>query len=103
MANANGVYPRFGIQRNYKPTKDEIVMPVDTIRFYLQQVAGRVLTIIDGAFPEGRQNTALKSMIKKEFRTQHDRLTDYFSKSNSVEIGLSEVDMFGVEHVERLP
>ena len=44
-----------------------------TIR-YLKSVEGRVLTIMEAAFPNESQREAVKSLIKKEFRREMSRV-----------------------------
>lgn len=52
-------------------------MPEAQVNFHMKCVAGRVLTLVDGMVAEGRQNQALKTLIKKEFREEFNRVFQY--------------------------
>lgn len=49
---------------------------------HMKKTAGRILTVIDASFPEGTQRNALKSLIKREFRTELERIGDFFDGPN---------------------
>lgn len=71
-------------------------MDEDLVVFHLKSVAGRILTLVDGMLPQGSQNTALKTLIKKEFREQFSRTFGYFHDDACVQSGqiLGEVEVF---------
>ena len=69
-------------------------MPPGQVDFHLKSVAGRVLTLIDGAVPEGKQNAALKSLIKKEFREEFNRTFKYLYGGERCFTGMNEADIF---------
>lgn len=64
------------------------------VEFHLKSVAGRILTLVDGMLPEGKQNTALKTLIKKEFREEFGRVFRYFMDGCGESTGLPEVKKF---------
>lgn len=79
------------------PNRALPTMPPGQVDFHLKSVAGRILTLIDGAFPEGKQNTALKSLVKKEFREEFSRVFNYLyndARSGSAEPGPFDADLF---------
>jgi hypothetical protein len=49
-------------------TPEVMEMSESDFVFRTKNLAGKILTIIDGALPEGKQNAAIKSLIRKEFR-----------------------------------
>lgn len=57
-------------------------MEQDVVVFHIKCVAGRVLTIIDATINAEAQNKALKTLIKKEFREQLERVSKFFLPSN---------------------
>lgn len=59
------------------PNRQLPTMPPGQVDHHLKSVAGRILTLIDGAIPDERQNKALKTLIKKEFREEFDRVFRY--------------------------
>lgn len=64
-------------------------MPKDTVDFHLKSIAGRILTLIDGVVPEGKQNAAIKTLVKKEFREQFHRVSEYFwSDGRNASVGV---------------
>lgn len=72
-------------------------MPPGQVDHHLKSVAGRILTLIDGAFPEGKQNAALKSLIKKEFREEFSRVFNYFYSDVRSAQGCDEANIFDRE------
>src|SRR5579885_681645 len=68
------------------PKRDLPTMPPGQVDHHLKSVAGRILTLIDGAIPDARQNKALKTLIKKEFREEFNRTFRYlYSDARSTE------------------
>lgn len=72
-------------------------MPENQVNHHLKSVAGRILTLIDGAFPEGKQNAALKTLVRKEFREEFNRVFRYLHSSARSTEGVQEVNIFDAE------
>jgi hypothetical protein len=59
-------------------------MSEQTFLFHIKNLAGRVLTILDGSLPEGKQVNAIKSLVKKEFREELNRSYYVFHSDNGI-------------------
>jgi len=48
--------------------KGELLAPYNNIEYRTSKLSGVILTIIDSAIPESKQNKAIKDLVKKEIR-----------------------------------
>lgn len=76
----------------YKKPYQAPTMSENDVVFNVKSVAGRILTIIDAMFPVEQQNKALKTLIKKEFREQLNRIFKKLHMDGGCETGESAED-----------
>lgn len=62
-------------------------MVENTYVFRTKNLAGRILTIIDSALPEGSQNKSVKALIKKEFREELNNAWHVFHAGENTSFG----------------
>lgn len=60
------------VEREYRE------MHENTVVYHVKHLAGRVLTIIESSLPEGKQSSAVKALIKREFRDELNSVYLYF-------------------------
>lgn len=51
----------------------------------IQYLTGRILTVIDASFPDGKQQKAVKDLIKSEFRNLLGQYQSYSNEGHSLE------------------
>lgn len=57
---------------------------------YNNQIMGEVLTLIESSIPEGKQQTALKSLIKQSFWRNYDLVWQWMNKIERIKEGEKE-------------
>jgi len=75
---ADPLLAMLGSEENYGPQSPKRSLTADAVaqqaKINLQSLEGRVLTIVESAFADKEQRTAVKTLVKKEFRRTMDKL-----------------------------
>lgn len=68
---------------------ETVYMSTDGVQQTVKSLAGRVLSILDAAIPNDLQREALKGLVRREVRTQLNRVGEFF-KQRPIEISSEE-------------